>query len=44
MQQLNKLSEADQIPCDTCTSRRFAWFEPCGKDELIMMQQQLLIF
>lgn len=40
MKQLNKLPETEQIPCDSCSSRRFAWFEPCGKGELAEMQQQ----
>lgn len=40
MKQLNKLPTEEQISCDTCASRRFAWFEPCAKDELIVMQQQ----
>lgn len=40
MKQHNKLPEAEQVSCDHCASRRFAWFEPCGKDELVIMQQQ----
>jgi len=40
MKQLKKLPEAEQIHCQQCAARRFAWFEPCGTDELIMMQQQ----
>lgn len=40
MKTLKKLSDSEQVSCDNCATRRFAWFEPCGKEELAVMQQQ----
>lgn len=39
MKNSTKLPEADQVACQICASRRFAWFKPCSEDELIEIEK-----